>query len=506
MIRPLWYAVTLSLLVVGSAQRCSAMFGNMTSRLPSDTNTLVLIDVEKLKNTSLAAREGWAEKIEEAFQQGLLAIPPDATQMVAASKTNFSDMSDHWSLALMNLSEKPSFPKLAAKFSGSVDNVEGKEIVLLPGDIFAMEFSDELYAVGSPAVRQDVARWIKQVYGNRTGKLSDYMEEAKKFAENGSPIIMAMDLDGAVSREQVDAALDKIEVTHNLKFDRDKTAKILASIRGISLGVTVNDKRVGAVKVDFGLDVAPIRDVAKPILLAALSNHGAVIDEFYDWKVSTSGKSVQLTGVLEQSGMRRIMSLLEAPPSLRYAERNEDNPASKQELILQSTKMYFKSVQSLLDDLAADKKRRKNMAQLSVWFRKYADRIDDLPMLNVDPEMLDYGLYISTTLRGGANTVTEAGRRKMVRQQEVPDQYDVTSWSRSAGRVGGGWRGGGARAYSWNGWSANRNDRAKMNIQAKIRMQENFAGGYSATQTLQEISEATAQIRRFMTEKYSTEF
>ena len=45
-----------------------------------------------------------------------------------------------------------------------------------------------------------------------------------------------------------------------------------------------------------------------------------------------------------------------------------------------------------------------------------------------------------------------------------------------------------------------------MNIQAKIRMQENFSGGYSATQTLQEVSEATAQIRRHMTEKYSSEF
>lgn len=504
MIRQLWLLTALFLLLLLPASSASANFGNMTSRLPNDTNTLVLIDVEQLKKSDLAVEEGWAEKIEEAFQQGLLAIPPNATRFVSASKTNFSDMSHHWNLSLMNLTEVPSFAKIAANFSGSVDTVEGKEVALLPGDVFAMKFSDKLYATGSPAVRQDVARWIKKVYGNRTGKLSDYMEEAKKFAENSSPIIMAMDLDGAVSLEQVNSALDKFEVTHNLEFDRAKTAEVLASIRGVSLGITVSDKRVGAVKVDFGKDVAPIADVAKSLLLATLANHGAVIDEFYDWQVTTNGNSVQLTGRLEKSGMRRIMSLLEAPPSLRYAERNIDSPETKKDLQLQSTKLYFKSVQSLLDDLAADKKRRKNMAQLSVWFRKYADRIDDLPMLNVDPEMLDYGLYVSTTLRGGANTVTEAGRRKMVRQQEIPDQYDVSTWSRPVGVTSSWW--GGSQMYSWNGWSAKRNDRRRMNMQAKVRMQENFSGGYSATQTLQQISEATARIRRHMTEKYSANF
>lgn len=493
-----WFAV------LACVQLASANFGNLTSRVPNDANSIVLVDVEKLMSSALAQEEGWATAHLKAFEAGMLAIPPASTQFVSAAKLNFATMDHKWSLALMNMEDAPSFPEVATKFSGSVDTVEGKELVLLPGDLYAMKFSDKLLVAGSPAVRQDVARYIKQVYGNRTGNLSEYLEEAEKFAENNSQITMALDLAGTVSQTEVEQGLDKFMVTHNFEVDRKQAAEILTSIRGVTLGVTVQTKRIGAVKVDFEKNVGPIKEVAKPLLLAALANHGATIDEFYDWKVTASEKSIQLTGVFEKSGMQRILSLLDPPPSLRYAEQDTTSPESKEKLQLEATKMYFKSVQSLLDDLQADKKRRKNMAQLSTWFRKYADRIDDLPMLNVDPEMLDYGLYVSSTLRGGANTVTEAGRRKMVRQQEIPDQYDVNTWSRPVG-VTSNWYGG-SQVYSWNGWSARNNERRKMNMQAKVRMQENFAGGYSATQTLQEVSEATARIRRHMTEKYSAEF
>ncbi|MEM8947484.1 MAG: hypothetical protein AAGD11_20080 [Planctomycetota bacterium] len=481
-----------------------ARFGDLTSRVPNDANTLVMVDVEKLTDTALARKEGWATEHEEAFRAGLLAIPPDATRFVAAAKTDFATLDPKWSMALMNMTQTPSFPEVATRYSGSVDKVEGKDLVLLPGDLFAMKFSEKVLVAGSPAVRQDVSRYIKQVYGNRTGNLSEYLEEAEEFAEKSSPIIMAMDLSGAMSVAEIQRGLAKFSATHNFEFDADQAAEVLASIRGVSLGIRVDDKRIGAVKVDFEKNIEPIKEIAKPLMLAALANHGATIDEFYDWKVTSKDKSIQLIGVLEKSGMRRIMSLLDPPPSLRYAEQDPESPKSKEQLQLEATKLYFKSVESLLDDLKADKKRRKNMAQLSVWFRKYADRIDGLPMLNVDPEMLDYGLYVSTTLRGGANTVTEAGQRKMVRQQEVPEQYSVSTWSRPVGVTNNWW--GGSQAYSWNGWSAKNEMRTKMNMQAKIRMQENFAGGYSAEQTLQEVAEATARIRRHMVEKYSADF
>ena len=169
MFRNLASTLLILSLLLTTATATFAQFGDLTSRVPNDANTLVLVDVEKLMASDLANREGWAAAHEKAFHSGLLAIPPDANRYVSAAKTDFSTMDAQWSLALMNMSSTPSFPEVATRFSGTVDKVEGKELVLLPGDFYAMKFSEKIMVAGSPAVRQDVARYIKQVYGNRTG-------------------------------------------------------------------------------------------------------------------------------------------------------------------------------------------------------------------------------------------------------------------------------------------------------------------------------------------------
>ena len=59
------------------------------------------------------------------------------------------------------------------------------------------------------------------------------------------------------------------------------------------------------------------------------------------------------------------------------------------------------------------------MGQISVYFRNYARRIDRLPILNVDPELVDFGRWVSTSLREGQIAVTEAAGRSRIGQMEV---------------------------------------------------------------------------------------
>ncbi|MGB3146551.1 MAG: DUF4339 domain-containing protein, partial [Paracoccaceae bacterium] len=66
-----------------------------------------------------------------------------------------------------------------------------------------------------------------------------------------------------------------------------------------------------------------------------------------------------------------------------------------------------------------DKQNRRTMGQISVFFRNYARRIDRLPVLNVDPELVDFGRWTSTSLREGQIAVTEAAGRSRMAQLEV---------------------------------------------------------------------------------------
>jgi hypothetical protein len=64
------------------------------------------------------------------------------------------------------------------------------------------------------------------------------------------------------------------------------------------------------------------------------------------------------------------------------------------------SQMYFKTVVSMLDDLRGDRKKQDPRGGMdAVWMDKYATKIDRLPMLNVDEELLTWGSNTAQTLR-----------------------------------------------------------------------------------------------------------
>ncbi|PQO39733.1 hypothetical protein DTL21_03010 [Bremerella cremea] len=506
MIRPfLW--VSLALLFSSTLTSLSqAQFRELTKRIPDGANTIVFIDVNKLQNSPLGKSENWRAKQEKSFEAGLEMVPPQALEFVAAAKLDLASKQADWQVGLMKLAYDPSMAKVAVRYQGTTDMIANRSVAVIPGDIYIVKFLENIIGYGMPANRQDAAQWINRYYDNSLRGLSPYLSEAETFADNGSPIIVALDLTHAVSAGQIRPRLNEMESLKGKDIDLDKLAEALASIRGISLGVTVNQNMVGAVKVDFASDISLLGDAAKPLLLEVLGRQGMMIDEVRDWKPSINGKTIQLTGTLYPSGLRRILSLVETPPSLQEAvaktkgDPQEAETQSEKDLTIAASKLYYTSVVSLLDELRSDKKHRTTLGQISVWFDKYARRIDRLPIANVDPELLAYGKYVSDTLRGGSTDVTDAAARKRVRSQQVPEQYDISTYSTPIGVTD--WSGG----YSWNGWSATPDWERTAKLQSQVRTEENIKGARSANVVISELDGATADIRRKMTQKYGVEF
>jgi hypothetical protein len=96
-----------------------------------------------------------------------------------------------------------------------------------------------------------------------------------------------------------------------------------------------------------------------------------------------------------------------------------------QQLTRLASQQYFKSVADLVDDLREKPStgQTKSIHQYGTWFSRYADKIDKLPILNVDPVLLDYGLYVSTSFRNASETIRSAGGRTQVRQLQNPNHY-----------------------------------------------------------------------------------
>ncbi|MEW4563068.1 hypothetical protein AB1K70_11115 [Bremerella sp. JC770] len=496
----------LGLFILASHTSVSVgQFRELTKRIPDGANAIFFVDVNKLQNSPLGKQHNWRQKQEEAFAAGVEAIPPQANQFVAAAKLDLETKQPEWQVGLMELKYDPSLPKVAVRYQGTTDYISERPVAILPGDIYLVKFMENVVGFGTPATRQDVARWITRYYDNSLRGLSEYLAEAQTFADAGSPIIVALDLTHVASPQIVRSRLDSLETLKGKQVDLDEVAKALASIRGISLGVTVQQSMTGAVKVDFSEDISSFKDFAKPMLLEILGNQGMMIDEIESWDATVSSNRVQLTGPLYASGLRRIFSLIDAPPSLQEATQKaaQNGEASEEQqqkdLTIAASQIYYKSVVSLLDELRIKKKGRQTMGQISVWFDKYARKIDRLPIANVDPDLLDYGQFVSENLRTGQSEVTNAAARSRIRQNEVPEQYDVTSYSTP---IGANWAG----QYSWNGWVATPDWQRTGSKMSNVRMEEQIKGAKSANDVMRDIENATASIRRHMTQKYGVEF
>ena len=65
---------------------------------------------------------------------------------------------------------------------------------------------------------------------------------------------------------------------------------MLATIRGVTLSVEMENIPKGTMTIEFGSDCSILRGFGKFLLIEALANHGAYIDDFKDWQVSHEEK------------------------------------------------------------------------------------------------------------------------------------------------------------------------------------------------------------------------
>ena len=139
-----------------------------------------------------------------------------------------------------------------------------------------------------------------------------------------------MDVAGAISPAEVQQKAASFEMFQGLNIPMDQVAKVIASCQGITLGITVADDTIGAIRVDFSESPEILSDIGKPLLLEVLRRQGAMIDDLNEWEPSISGNTFLLRGKLSDNGMRRVMSVLELPATLTTAVQAASSPSVHQ--------------------------------------------------------------------------------------------------------------------------------------------------------------------------------
>ncbi|QDU09493.1 hypothetical protein [Gimesia aquarii] len=461
-----------------------AQFEDLLNRIPASANSIVVIDVSGMHASSLAKKEGWEKKHEAAYVERPIFLPPEADKIVIAAQLNFAnDLGQNWELAVMDLQEPIPMRSIARAEGGYVDSINGLHAAWTPSDAYFVRLSTSVMGVMHPANRQAVSRWADFGRKNSSSVLSPYLSRATKVVRRGGPqIAMAIDLKDSTQPHKLEEGLKKSNVLKGNEQKIKELTELISGIQGATFSVKLDSKADGELRIDFSSETAKFASLAKPMVLEIVDDLGVHLDDLEKWKVELKGKSIILSGSLTNDGMRRVFSILEIP-STKFSElKDEDLSPGSPEKVAQASLTYFKSVAVLIDDLR--KYLQTNRDNHIVYNERYARKIDRLPILNVDEDLLAYGSKVAETLRGVALAKRAAGSRTGVRNSSVYGNYSYN--------------------YDSNNNYYGRRSNASVKIQNRAEEQSKATGVRFTS--WKEIEDSTASIRREMTKRYQIEF
>jgi hypothetical protein len=359
-------------------------------------NAVVSVNVTGLYDSPLAKRENWSGKARDGFVQREIVIPPGLKEFVVGAEL---DLGHHFE-ALRTFS-------VAAPLSGvSLDAIA----VLAGGTPFlldnhsAMETArGDIVVQATPTAwmgvrqggRQAAARWLKSRTGKPSASERSLLRTALDQRSPKAQIGLAIDLTNAVSSIAVDRLL--AELPDKLTdAKRAKLASLLASAQFAVLSVTVDNDIRGEVRIELDSAAADLSPVLKSLVPASLQSLGMASEELQALSWTTKGNSLVGTGTLSAPEVRRILSVVQhATPSLAAtAPPGDSSTETADRAVVIASQRYLKSLRTILDDL-----RKITGDNYALWFERGAGKLDDLPMKNVDPELLDYSEKVSNSLR-----------------------------------------------------------------------------------------------------------
>jgi len=469
-------------------------FVEMLWKVPKSANAIALIKAEELFDTPIGLREGWAEAASAAGGPPA-AVTPDARYALFATRMDLvNGFTPLWRLGLAALKGPADPEAIANADGGAVDDASDPVLIWSPRDLFYVPFKPDLIGIIAPANRQSAIRWVRESSRQSEPVVSEFLQDvARTIQGSEAQYILGIDMEGLSSTNQLKPHVARLACVDLKLDDVEAIAESLASIRGLTMELTADAEIHGRLRIEFTKSTAPLKRIAKPLILEVLGRLGAEVTAIKrDWSILVEDKAISYRGSLSPQGARRVASLVELPTSGVGAavtmaaapdEAAEDAP-SPGSVNVRATRAHFQAIQNLLDDLT---EKAVDQRRVSLWCQRYADKIDRMPLLGVDPELLDFGQQVSMTLRNLANVSTGASLNvNMRRTTEAANTYTY----------------GGYYGY---GYTADLGDTSRAAM-SRITRQEATKAAADEISIWTKLENQTAAMRRKLTERYGVEF
>jgi hypothetical protein len=487
-----WTLLCAVLVLLSVADQSRAGFPSLAERLPAASNALVAVNVEKVLNSPLAEQEQWRQSIAESWARQPMMIPPGATRLLMVASVKTSVMEPYWEMSLIEMDKVPSAEELAKAEGGHVDKVWDKPAAYSPINAYFVPMDAKVLASITPAERSEIARWVRQPAKPGGHVTSPYIKEVVAGLSDRTDVLMAIDLEGAWGVPTISRFLANNQFKEIPLSEVDKVAGLLGTLKGLTLDIRVDKDMTGRATILLDRDASALRASAKPLTIAVLNAAGMRLDDVRDWTFLISGKQVSAEGKLSRNGLRQLLGVVQSPiPAATVAakptgEAQVAGGAQGASDPAVASQRYFKAICASLDSLAPG----ASAASTATWIRNTARRIDQLPILNVDPALVEWAATVSAKLKQAGATMGLAQTQINSRVAGVADP-DFGNYDYNGGYDGG---------YNDAEVENARRQRRQVALEQRAQAQEQALG------ILSSIAESRPRIRADMVAKYKVEF
>jgi hypothetical protein len=384
---------------------CAAVradIADLLPRIPADANAVVAVDAAAVLASPIAQAQGWGKK-----EDPPLFLQPHTDKVVVAAKIDLGTMDSNWEVGVLQMSKAPSMSGIALAESGAADTLADLPAVWSARHAYFIALDKQILGVTGSDDRQFAARWAKQQAGATRPVISTYLQEAAREVKGKTSIVMALDLQDALSLNKVRRALasDLARATLLKDVKVDAVAQLLSTLKGLMVKFQFSNEVAGQIVLTFGADPTIIQPVAQPLLKGVLTQNGIGLSDLDNWDVTVEGTKLVYTGKLSVDSFLKVMSLVQppAPTSTDEAAKPAAPGASpsevdKQAAVIAASQRYFKAVSATLDSFS----QPTSAGAGAQWLKRASARIDKLPMVNVDPDLLQWGAQVSAAMLQGA--------------------------------------------------------------------------------------------------------
>ena len=429
-------------------------------------------------------------------------LPSGVTGAHIAAEINLSTLQPEWEIGYATVPKMPTAEAIAQRTSGYVDSIGGRQVIWTPNQMYLIPLQNTVLSIVRPADRKFVSQWLKR---DRANVVSDYLKRAASGPLENLSTMIAFDLEDIVSAEVLAQALAQFKSVEGR--DVDKIAKALASIQGVTLSVPKGSLQNASISVEFREGSRDFAAVAKSFFLEALARRGASIPELASWNQTNAPdlKTLTFTGGFSAQALDDVLGIFtvhqhgggmepKTAPNTTTAS-SEPSPS----LIAENTRDYFKKV--IVQVHRVRDYSASNTGERAQWNGNTANRIDQLPTLNIDPDMVNFGAEVAKALR--TNMVSMQMTNIATGAAAVANDAGTQGFSTAT--AGGRYAGGVSSALSNYGYGGG-GGFVDPNSPVKYFQLGQAQGNSAFKQMIAQLEQALSDMRRTMTDRYKIQF